>query len=157
VETNSDGKRLERLEAHVAELTDRVENGPFTPGVPRMVVAGDARAGDPAERGRGVTSVANTDTTPAVGSTVTVLYPGSMISPGTTRVSVVKYISAGGTVYVRCAETCGACGPAEGDGNHRVGMFKSRILPGDETARNRRCHCAAPIACATAFPARCPF
>lgn len=106
-----------------------------------------------------MTSVTDADTTPAVGSTVTVLYPGSMISPGTTRVSVIKYVSAGGTVYVRCAETCGACGPAEGDGNHRVGMFKSRIIetpqPNDE--RRRRCVCATPASCEAAFPARCPF
>lgn len=46
METNSDGKRLERLEAHVAELSHRVENGPFTPGVPRMVVAADLRAAE---------------------------------------------------------------------------------------------------------------
>lgn len=94
---------------------------------------------------------------PAVGSTVTVLYPGNLLHPETIRVSVVKYVSPGGTVHVRCAEPCGACGPGERDGGHRLGMFGSSILPEDDTAKRRRCYCDAPIACATAFPASCPF
>lgn len=95
---------------------------------------------------------------PAAGDVVTVLYPGGDAYPQTTRLSVVKYVAPDGRVHVRCAASCGACGRGNGDGNHRVGMFGSSIVPDTPAIRaiTRQCGCQSPGACERAFPRRCP-
>lgn len=94
---------------------------------------------------------------PAVGDRVTVLYPGGTYHPTVTRESVVRYVSPLGRVHVHCAEPCGACGPGDYQGNHRVGMAGSRIVSAPSPAPDRRCACDLPAACAVSFPAKCPF